>query len=184
MQISDASPIEQPAGLASRWRFLLTAAGLYVLWLVVYEGYVLPNGWLDHTLCVNLASVGAGLLRLVGFKSWAAADSSVVMLNGAPAVVVGTPCDGMALYALFAGFVLALPGPWRPKLWFVPLGILVIYLLNIIRIAMLAINFYYYHSTVDFNHHYTFTFVVYGFIGAMWMWWARHYGPAPATAPQ
>ncbi|RZK61978.1 MAG: hypothetical protein EOO59_03755, partial [Hymenobacter sp.] len=137
---------------------------------------------LDHNLCINLASTGAGLLRVLGFAGSAAQGSPVVAVNGAPAVSVGTPCDGMALYALFAGFVVALPGPWRPKLWFVPLGILVIYLLNITRIAVLALNHYYYHASVDFNHHYTFTFIVYGFIGAMWMWWARRHGPAPAEA--
>ena len=65
MQISDASTVERRAGLAPRWRFLLIAACVYALWLVVYEGYIAPSGRLDHKLCVNLAGAGAGLLRLL-----------------------------------------------------------------------------------------------------------------------
>ena len=46
----------------------------------------------------------------------------------------------------------------RHKGWLVPLGILTIYVLNVGRVAMRALNHVYRHPTVDFNHHYTFTF--------------------------
>jgi exosortase/archaeosortase family protein len=85
------------------------------------------------------------------------------------------------LYALFAGFVLAFPGPVRRKLWFIPLGIAAIYLLNIIRIGVLALNHLYYHESVEFNHHYTFSFVVYACIFLLWMLWARRLSSRPAA---
>ena len=182
MQTSDASTTTPPAGLAARWRFLLIAGGLYLLWLVVYEGYVKADGRLDTALCTQLAEVATGLLRAVGFPASLPQPVPLVYMDGQPAVVVGTPCNGLALYALFTGFVLAFPAPWRPRLWFIPLGVVVIYLLNVVRIAILALNHHYAHRSVDFNHHYTYTFIVYGCICAMWMWWVRRHGPSTAEA--
>ncbi len=167
-------------------RFLLVFAGLYALWAVGYDGWLGPDGRLDHALSANLAAAAAAaVLRLGGFAAGTAATPFVVVLNGQASVLVGDPCNGLLLYALFAGFVVAFPGPGRHKLWFVPLGILVIYALNVGRVALLALNHAYWRATVAFNHHYTFTFVVYGAIGALWMLWARRGAgnPAPAALP-
>ena len=167
-------------------RFLLVFAGLYALWAVGYDGLLGPDGRLDHALSANLAAAAGALLRLAGFAAGtASATPFVVTLNGQLSVLVGDPCNGLLLYALFAGFVVAFPGTGRHKLWFVPLGILVIYALNVGRVALLALNHVYWRSTVAFNHHYTFTFVVYGAIGALWMLWARRGSgnPAPAALP-
>ena len=52
------------------------------------------------------------------------------------------------------------------------------------RVAGMALNHVYWRPTVAFNHHYTFTLVVYAAIGALWALWARHAahptGPVPA----
>jgi exosortase/archaeosortase family protein len=169
--------------LAPRWQFLLLAAGLYLVWLIGYEGFIGPDGRLDTWLSVNIAAASAGLLRLLGFAASVGANTTVLLMDGQPAVVVGAPCDGLVLYALFTGFIVAFPGPLRPKLWFIPLGVVGLYLLNILRVGGLALNQHYAHQSVDFNHHYTFSFVVYGCICALWMQWVRWYGlPAAAEA--
>ncbi|WP_460585928.1 exosortase X [Hymenobacter arcticus] len=174
-------PTSKWAQLAPRWQFLLVAAGLYLAWLLLYEGVVGPDGRLDELLSINIAAGGAWLLHVLGFEASAAPGSSLLLMDNLPAVVVGPPCDGLVIYALFAGFIIAFPGPVRPKLWFVPAGIFFLYLLNIVRVGALALNHHYAHRSVDFNHHYTFTFVVYACICALWMLWVRWYG-APAAS--
>lgn len=174
------SPVARPGLGPARGRFLLVAAGLYALWLLVYEGFVAPDGRLDSYLSEQVAQGGAGLLRALGFAAHAAAGSSLLYMDGLPAVVVGAACDGLALYALFAGFVLAYPGPARVRLWFIPLGIGSLFLLNVLRVAALALNHHYAHRSVEFNHHYTFNFVVYGCICGLWVWWVRRYGRVAA----
>ena len=164
--------------------FLLVFAGLYALWVLGYDGLLGPNNRLDHALSANLAATSAATLRLAG---WAAHidlnEPKLLVLNDQPSVIVGDPCNGLLLYALFAGFIIAFPGPIRHKLWFVPLGMLTIYALNVGRVAVLALNHVYWHPTVEFNHHYTFTFVVYGAIGALWIIWARHIANPTVLAP-
>lgn len=163
-------------------RFLLAFAALYALWVLGYDGLVGPDGRLDHFLSANLAAAAGAVLRLAGFAAGTApAVPTMVLLGGQRVVSVGDPCNGLLMYALFAGFVVAFPGPGRPKLWFVPLGIFAIYALNVVRVAALALNHTYWHHTVDFNHHYTFTFVVYGAIGALWVLWARRSGASLAA---
>ncbi|MDO7886210.1 exosortase X [Hymenobacter cheonanensis] len=181
-EVTSASP-SRWGQLAPRWQFLLIAAGLYLGWLLLYEGMLGPDGRLDHWLSVNIAAASAGLLRGLGFAASVGGDTSVLFMGNRPAVVVGSPCNGLVLYALFAGFIVAFPAPLRPKLWFIPLGMGLLYLLNIVRVAALALNQHYAHQSVDFNHHYTFSFVVYGCICLLWMWWVRRHGlPAAADA--
>lgn len=159
-------------------RFLLTAAGLYLVWFFVYEQWLKPLGHLDEVLCLNIADVSAATLRLFGLSG--SVDGRVVLVAGQPAVLVGTPCNGLVLYALFAGFVVAFPGgSWRRKLPFIGAGLLLIYLLNILRVGALALNHLYSRSTVDFNHHYTFTFVVYACIFLLWVLWVRRFATVP-----
>jgi exosortase/archaeosortase family protein len=113
----------------------------------------------------------------------AAATPNLLLLNGQPTVVVGAPCDGLVLYALLAGFVLAYPGSNRRRLWFIPMGIAALWLLNVIRIMALALNHRYSPETFDFDHHYAFSAVAYAALGGLWLLWTRQpVTAAPATA--
>ena len=156
---------------------------MYLIWFLGYEQWLAPDGRLDEALCNNIARNSLHVLRAFNFQATLAPNlPRVVVMDNQSSVIVGAPCNGLVLYALFAGFVLAFPGPWARKAWFIPLGVFVIWLLNVLRVAALAINQHYSHQTVDFNHHYTFTFVVYGCIFGLWMLWARRLAtPAKAS---
>lgn len=163
-----------PAGNRLLFRFLLVAAAMYLVWFLGYEQWLAPDGRLDTVLCSNIARSSVAVLQALKFPATLASNlQPLVLMNGHESVIVGAPCNGLVLYALFAGFVLAFPGPWVHKMWFIPAGILLIWVLNVLRVAALAINQHYSHQTVDFNHHYTFTFVVYSCIFGLWMLWAR-----------
>lgn len=158
---------------------------MYLAWFFGYEQWLARDGRLDAALCAHLTRAGVGLLQGAGFAATVSPTNAVlVLMSGQPSVVVGPPCNGLVLYALFGGFVLAFPGPWSRKLWFIPLGVALIWGLNVLRVAALALNHHYAHQSVDFNHHYTFTFVVYACIFGLWMLWARRLAgkPSPAAA--
>ena len=166
-------------------RFGLLATGLYLLWFLGYEQYLAIDGHLDVALTENLATASAALLRLMSFQAAVApTQPTLVLVNGLPTVSIWTACNGLVLYALFAGFVVAFPGPLRHKLWFIPTGIILIYGLNVLRIALLCLNHRYFHQSVDFNHHYTFTFIVYGCIFLLWMGWTTRFAHRISIAPQ
>lgn len=91
-------------------------------------------------------------------------------------VIVANACIGWYLMALFIGFLLIYPSPVKHKLWFIPAGLVIINLLNIIRITTLTIISYTSHQYLAMNHTYIFQIVVYLFIFMMWMFWIVKYG--------
>jgi exosortase family protein XrtF len=158
-------------------RFLAIAMLLYLVWYFIYDQWLHPDGRLDNWLAVQEAWLSGALLKLFGFAGSASGD--MVKIDGYTVVRIGDPCNGMVLFALFGGFILAYPGLWRAKLYFIPLGMAAIFFLNILRIIALALNSYYFRQSLEFNHKYTFTFIVYAFIFAFWMIWIKRYGKQP-----
>jgi exosortase/archaeosortase family protein len=166
-----------------QWRFTLVCLGLYLGWVLSYEQVLNPDGRLDQALSTGIASTAAALLQKAGIVAATTASApTTVTMHGEAAVLVGNPCNGLVLYVLFAGFVLAYPGSrWR-KAWFIPAGIGAIFLLNAARVAALALNHTYWYRTVNFNHHYTFTFIAYAAILGLWRLWAAL--GTPVLAPE
>jgi exosortase/archaeosortase family protein len=163
------------------WRFGLLCGAFIALWLVGSAYGLGDDSALDTILCNQLATASAWGLRAIGWVATTdTVQPSLLLLNGQPSVIVGAPCDGLVLYALLAGFVLAYPGPAQRRLWFIPLGIAALWLLNIIRIIALALNHQYSPETFEFDHHYAFNVVAYAALGGLWLLWTRQAGWAAA----
>ena len=110
---------------------------------------------------------------LMGFK--ASTVGSVVLIDQEEMVYVGPACNGMILMAIFTGFVIAYPGPVLKKLLFIPLGIFIINMINVFRVAALTLNALYRAHTLELNHKYTFSIIVYASIFYLWMIWVKRY---------
>jgi len=67
--------------------------------------------------------------RAVGPQLW---------VEDRPGVTVKEGCNGFKILWIYISFLLAFPGPWKMKLWFVPLSALVLQLFNAARIGALA----------------------------------------------
>ena len=155
--------------------FLLKLVGLYTLWHAFF-----PVAWCNGLLTQHLAGVGVGGLRLFGLD--AHREATTLYVEGQPLLFIGDACNGLDFFGLFACFVLAFPARPVAKLWFLPLGILTIHLLNALRVVVLCLNYWYSRSSFDFNHKYTFVVVVYGVMLLLWMRWARRYAPPARVA--
>jgi exosortase/archaeosortase family protein len=68
------------------------------------------------------------------------------------------------------------PGPLKKKLWFTPIGIFGILIINSIRISSLAITSSINPNSVDFMHKYVFNVLAYIFIFIMWVLWVGYIG--------
>lgn len=153
--------------------FILKAVGLYLLWFLIYDNWLLNNGFVDHFLINHLVQVSVKIVELLGYTSFVYADAFGV--DGTHGVLIGAPCNGLSLFALFAGFIIIFPGKIKHKLLYIPIGLLAIHLVNIARLVGLALVVVYYPNSLQFNHKYTFTIVVYAFIFALWMIWVKKF---------
>jgi exosortase family protein XrtF len=159
------------------YRFITYAVLLYLLWLVVYEFWLHPLGFIDRAVIDNIIWISGGLIEFLGFELIGEFpfDEGIrtIGIDGTHGVWVGDPCNGITLFSLFMGFVLAYPGPIKSKLWFIPLGLILIHIINVVRVSALVLIVYYAPDTLEFNHTYTFTLIVYGFVFLLWWFWAN-----------
>lgn len=153
-------------------RFLIKVFAIYVVWYLVYELWVLPNGFIDEPLSKNIASVSAGILSLFGEDIFL--SGRVVGIIGVPGVEIVDGCNGIAAIGLFLGFIYAYPGPWLPRILFSIFGIAVIYIVNVARIVTLCLIQIYYPSAFDFTHDYSTTAIFYIIIFILWMIWVNY----------
>ena len=157
-------------------RFLIIAGVLLLGWNLVYELYLHSNTMLDRIVIDNLIFFSSIILEGMGYELMptppAAQQIRTIGIDGSIGVWIGDPCNGIALFALFIIFMLAYPGPLLKKLWYIPLGLILIHIVNIIRITALTIIVDINPDWLDFNHNYTFYVFVYSAVFILWYIWA------------
>ena len=156
-------------------KFILLAGLLYLSWFSLYELYLKENTQFDRYIIDNVIVVSGFILEILGYDLIPNPHPDdpirTIGIDGTHGVWIGDPCNGISIFGIFTIFILAYPGKWKNKLWFIPLGILIIHLVNAIRIAALAIIVKIDISYLEFNHNYTFTIFVYSFVFLLWFWW-------------
>lgn len=167
------------------YRFLLVGSLLYGAWYALYETWLRPSTQLDEWVVQRLIQGSTWMLQLFGYEVMDAATcqrANAMGIAGGNCIQIGAPCDGVILFALFFCFIAAFPGPWKKKLWFIPMGLISIHVLNTLRIFGLVLILFYRPEALSFNHDYTFTILVYAFVFGLWYWWAERFSPGKLTA--
>lgn len=158
-------------------RFILKVVGIYIVWYIIYELWLLPNGTIDRPLSYNIASVSAGILSFFGENVFL--SGRILGITGSAGVEIVDGCNGIAAIGLFLGFIFAYPGRWMPRIYFAIFGIGVIYIVNVVRIVTLCYVQEYMPGSFDFMHDYSTTAIFYIVIFALWMIWANYGDDTP-----
>ena len=115
----------------------------------------------------------AFLLDLFEFNVEIDPVNRILRLRNTSGVEIGEPCIGFEVTALFTALIISFKGSLTKKIWFIPLGVLVIYILNLIRISVLALLVTINPEIWELNHKFIFTIIVYSFIFMMWRYWLQ-----------
>lgn len=84
-------------------------------------------------------------------------------------------CNAISVVILFVSFVVAFSGKLKPTFLFILLGILLIYIINVIRIALLVVLAYNFPDYAHFLHGVFFPLVIYGLVFALWVIWINKF---------
>lgn len=152
-------------------RFITKAVAVFLVWYVVYELWLLPDGTLDKWLSLNIIGISAGILNGLNVDVYTV--NRIIGIEGFGGIEVVDGCNGISAMGLFLGFMVAYPGKWKPKLSFMLMGIGVIYLVNIFRIIALVITQAQWPSIFHFTHDYSTTGIFYLIIFVLWMVWIQ-----------
>jgi exosortase/archaeosortase family protein len=80
-------------------------------------------------------------------------------------------CTGIKQTSIFCATMICYFGPWRKKLWYIPLGCLILTIYNIIRIAFITILTSGHPEKFESLHDGIFRYIYYTIIFLLWLCW-------------
>jgi len=167
------------------YRFLLVFFGVFGSFYYFnqfYIGITVPGGflyipfldkYLNYISCLRyvLLQTAEAILNLLGYTTFT--TNYWLRVSGHGGIVVVYSCLGYGVMSFFAAFVLAWPKPLKEKLWFLPLGLLLIQALNVTRFILLSL--YWRKSGLKglVDHHDIFNAVLYIILLAVIYFWVN-----------
>jgi len=82
-------------------------------------------------------------------------------------------CNAASIIILFVSFIIAFAENFKKTFLFLLGGGLLIYLVNLIRIAILTVMYYEYPQYQETLHSVVFPAIIYGMVFLLWMIWVR-----------
>jgi exosortase/archaeosortase family protein len=106
-------------------------------------------------LARHVAELSTAILNFLGWH--VSLDSAnVVRHETGNAAQLIWACSGLKQAYIFLCIIVFSRGPWLKKLWFLPLGLFVVYLFNIFRITVIVAFIEHHPNWFDFIHLYFF----------------------------
>ena len=84
-------------------------------------------------------------------------------------------CNAISVIILFVSFIVAFSGKLIPTVLYLFGGSLIIYILNVLRIAALSALIFYFPSQESLLHGVVFPLSIYGVVFILWLIWVRKF---------
>lgn len=157
--------------------FVIKMSMVYVSWRVIKhfgtenENFLWGGwNWIMETLGSFTIWVAAKILLALGYSL--TYYHRFIAVDGTSGIYFADLCLGVAPMVIFSGFIVSFGNHTKNKLWFIPLGVSVIFIINVIRlIGLVLIQVHGNRAMFRFTHDYLYVLVTYGFIFLMLVWW-------------
>jgi len=138
-----------------------------------YNAYIADHFNYIQGLKTVLIVPAVWIIKAFGF--YAIYNEMDVMVVAGPYLRINYSCLGLGVMSFLAAFVLAFPASWKSTLKMLVTGILMIYVLNILRIAGLGILMAIFKSQRNnfTYHHEIFNIIVYIFVFTLLYFWIK-----------
>ena len=98
-----------------------------------------------------------------------------IIINEKHVARITEGCNAVSVMILFVSFVAAFSGKFKKTLLFILFGLISIYILNVIRIALLTVLVFYFPAQNDFLHGVVFPLIIYGYVFVLWIFWINRF---------
>lgn len=103
-------------------------------------------------------------------------EGQTIFVNNHQAYVDVSPgCTSLKQWMHWLFIMLIFPGPWKHKLWYIPLGLIIIQFINVFRVVGLALMIIPWPQHFHFFHDYIFKTIFYFGIFMMWVVWVEYF---------
>jgi len=157
--------------------FLAKTAAVYLAWKIfTYTLEHIPalsvhwDAFRDATGAALAKTTKFIVCDIIGYNG--GAYGRIFFIEGTNGIAIKNSCIGISAMVIFAGLIAVYPGRRKHKLWYIPLGMVLVQASNLFRLVGLAIMQK--HSSeafVRFNHGYTYLIITYSFIFILVAWW-------------
>jgi exosortase/archaeosortase family protein len=86
-------------------------------------------------------------------------------------IEINQSCSGFKQYYQIIFLFILFPGPWKHKIWFIPVSIIIIHLVNVFRIIALSLVLTSWPGIWDFMHDWILRPFFYLVIFGLWLFW-------------
>jgi len=159
--------------------FLGTFLALYFIGNIVYGLFIESYGQRPDAITRTVTAQTSAVLDILGYHTsmddHPAAPKIALREAGEVVINVYEGCNGINVIIVFVAFLFAYGGQVRTLAVFLPVGVLIIHIFNLLRVGLLfhlALNnssqFYYYHK-------YFFTATLYAVVFGLWALWVIRY---------
>ena len=162
-------------------RFLVIFLGTYAVLGFLYSIYLdLSKDSIYYPDYVThmVAKQSNGIINSLGYyaeiKPNKNEPSMNLFINGRHLARIIEGCNALSIVILFISFVLAFAQNFKKTLLFIFVGTILIYVVNILRIVILAISIYKYPEYKEILHSVVFPGIIYGMVFLLWIYWVRN----------
>ncbi len=157
------------------FRFLGVFLGLYLGLNIIYGIWISSYGNQADKATWIVTEQTSSLLNLFGEETQTrpkegAATVSIIK-DSRVALGVFEGCNSINVMIVFVAFLFAFRGSWKSMAWFLPLGLALIYLANLVRVVLLYFVAEYWRQYFYYIHKYLFTAAIYLIVFILWWWW-------------
>ena len=170
--------------------FLIRSFILFVVWKGLYLLLWSEKRTLDDPLTQMVAKHSVWVLNQITPGNTFTAKPMIAVKNfegeiqvsrvsridksGKPIMNIADECNGLELFILYFGFLLAMPASIKRKIWFGVAGIFIIHAVNVVRCIGLGLLLMNWDTYFDIAHHYIFKIMVYSTIFILWIWFSKN----------
>ena len=152
----------------------------YIVLTLLYKFYL--NSYQANDLDGVSMITGANTEQLLQFFNY---DVSIqksiqdpwlkIIINEKYVARITEGCNAVSVMILFVSFVAAFSGKFKKTLLFILFGLISIYILNVVRIALLTVLVFYFPAQNDFLHGVVFPLIIYGYVFVLWIFWINRF---------
>lgn len=155
--------------------FLFRFFGVYGVLSILYFYYLKAFESRVDPFTVWVGKLSKALIKFFGYESRVLSEPGIpnlqLYINDHYVARIIEGCNAASILILFAAFIVAFSGKIKHLIGFLFVGILSISVINIFRIAFLAIALYKFPQHSEWLHQLVFPAIIYGFTVVLWLIW-------------
>lgn len=154
---------------------------IYKLYLQYSDGSKFYPDYVTHLVSLQSESI----LNSFGYPTQVlphpGEPSMKIILNGEFIGRIIEGCNSISVIILFLSFIVVFSGNLKTTFFYILLGSVLIYVVNLLRIVVLTLGLYHYPKYGDLLHTVIFPGIIYGMVFLLWIFWVNRFSKLNKT---